>query len=231
MKTLLLAGLAGVTSMLPAAALANDSAPGVFAPADASTNVQNPAQHRVNYDNNILMNDDRVTAYRPGIRSGSSTYQGDWKGAYRQDGTYQGEWQGTYRGADGKVYDGQYAGTFIGEGTPSQVGASYVDEAPMRTEITPERAGTDYEAPRYEDRQDDWRPRYAQAPVAEYRAPAAHSQRRAQYSAQQQPPYQTQYHYPSGWNGNYYPAYSYPGGTTIVIQSAPGTTTTTYYED
>ncbi len=76
------------------------------------------------YDNSVFMNDDRVLAppvaagpadrlYRPGNSGG--TYQGNWNGAYRSDGSYQGDWRGTYRGADGRVYDGQYSGTFIGE--------------------------------------------------------------------------------------------------------------------
>lgn len=76
------------------------------------------------YDNSVFMNDDRVLApssavgptdriYRPS--NSGATYQGNWNGAYRDDGSYQGDWQGTYRGTDGRVYEGQYSGTFIGE--------------------------------------------------------------------------------------------------------------------
>lgn len=217
MKTLLLAGLAGAVAMLPAAASANDMTSSKVAPAST---VQNPDANQVSYDGSILMNDDRVIAGDSSMRGGSSTYQGDWTGAYREDGTYQGQWQGTYRDANGKVYDGQYAGTFIGEGNPSRPNVPQ-NQAPVQPVIAANRAGTDYEAPRYEDPRPEYlRPQYSQAPVTEYRAPAPY------------PPNQTQYRYPSGWNGYYYPAYGYPGGTTIVIQSAPGTTTTTtYYED
>lgn len=106
------------------------------------------------YDNSILMNDDRVIATPSGAHSGSSTYQGDWNGAYREDGSYQGDWQGTYRDAEGKVYEGQYSGTFVGDGKTSQVGASYA-EGPHWSSEGPVRAGNDYETPRYDDRNDE----------------------------------------------------------------------------
>ncbi|MEH6790772.1 RcnB family protein [Parasphingorhabdus sp.] len=69
------------------------------------------------YDPGVFVGDDRVVATPPYYGDDRSTYQGDWNGAYREDGSYQGEWQGTYRDADGRVYEGEYAGTFIGEGS------------------------------------------------------------------------------------------------------------------
>ncbi len=91
---------------------------------------------RATYDRDVLLNDDRVAygstdqvyrqtqqptygstdqSYGASTQSGT-TYQGDWNGAYREDGSYQGDWNGTYRGTDGRVYQGQYSGTFVGEG-------------------------------------------------------------------------------------------------------------------
>ncbi|MEP3227324.1 MAG: RcnB family protein [Parasphingorhabdus sp.] len=99
------------------------------------------------YDNSVLMNDDRVIATPSGAYGGSTTYQGDWNGSYREDGSYKGDWQGTYRDADGKVYQGQYSGTFVGEGDSAPVGASYA-EGPHWSNEAPVR-----EAPRYDDRQ------------------------------------------------------------------------------
>ncbi|WP_417610196.1 RcnB family protein [Parasphingorhabdus sp.] len=68
------------------------------------------------YDESVFIGDDRVVATPHGYYDDQATYQGDWNGAYREDGSYQGEWQGTYRDADGQVYEGQYSGTFIGDG-------------------------------------------------------------------------------------------------------------------
>lgn len=68
------------------------------------------------YDQSVFVGDDRVIATPPSYGGEQSTYQGDWDGAYREDGSYQGEWQGTYRDADGRVYEGEYSGTFIGDG-------------------------------------------------------------------------------------------------------------------
>jgi len=68
------------------------------------------------YDPSVFIGDDRVVATPPAYSGDRSTYQGDWNGAYREDGSYQGEWQGTYRDADGRVYEGEYSGTFIGDG-------------------------------------------------------------------------------------------------------------------
>ena len=68
------------------------------------------------YDPGVFVGDDRVVATPPSYGSDRSTYEGDWDGAYREDGSYQGEWQGTYRDADGRVYQGEYSGTFIGDG-------------------------------------------------------------------------------------------------------------------
>jgi len=214
MKTLLLAGLAGATAITPAAASSTESPPaanssnGVVYTDSTNNNVTSPDRHRANYDDRILMNDDRVFASHSGMR-GSSIYQGDWNGAYREDGTYQGLWQGTYRDAQGTVYEGQYVGTFIGNTNPSQTGVSY-DEPPLFSSAEPVDAGSDYQV----------QPQYSRVPSPEYRAPVP------------QPQYQEEVRYPSGWNGGYYyPAYYYPPVTTIVIQSAPTTTTTTYYEE
>ncbi len=99
------------------------------------------------YDDSVFMEDDQVIATPSGAHGGSSTYQGDWNGAYREDGSYKGDWQGTYRDAEGKVYEGQYSGTFIGDGNASQVGASYADSAPHWSNEAPVR-----KAPRYQDR-------------------------------------------------------------------------------
>lgn len=74
---------------------------------------------RATYDPGVFVGDDRVVATPHAYNSDQSTYQGDWDGAYREDGSYQGEWQGTYRDADGQVYEGEYSGTFIGDGNMS----------------------------------------------------------------------------------------------------------------
>lgn len=84
---------------------------------------------RASYDDSVLLNDDRVVA-TPSSAIGGTTYQGDWDGAYQEDGSYRGEWSGTYRDAEGRVYEGNYEGTFIGEGEAAQVGADYADNAP-----------------------------------------------------------------------------------------------------
>tara|TARA_R110001606_G_scaffold106839_2_gene231384 strand:+ start:1580 stop:2998 length:1419 start_codon:yes stop_codon:yes gene_type:complete len=68
------------------------------------------------YDPGVFAGDDRVLSTPSAYGTNQSTYQGDWEGAYREDGSYQGEWQGTYRDADGQVYEGEYSGTFIGDG-------------------------------------------------------------------------------------------------------------------
>ena len=223
MKTLLLACLAGTASIMPVTVTsAADTAQG-----DTPTA---PVQ-QVGYDNSV-MNDDRVVAGSATANGGTSTYQGYWNGAYREDGTYHGEWRGTYRGRDGKLYDGQYAGTFIGEGNPypapapklPQTGAIHAvaapavaaEPAPLPAPLPalattmPVQAGANYEAPQY-----------VQAPAQPAAAETVVSQ--------QTPP---QYRYPSGWNGYYYPQNFPPATTTIVIHTAPGkTTTTTYYEE
>ena len=79
---------------------------------------------RTNYDDRVLMNDERVTASPSGSR-GRTSYDGDWDGAYQQDGSYQGQWEGTYRDADGRVYDGQYVGTFVGDANTRPASAEY----------------------------------------------------------------------------------------------------------
>ncbi|MEH6757703.1 MAG: RcnB family protein [Parasphingorhabdus sp.] len=98
------------------------------------------------YDKSVLMGDDRVIATPSGAHGGSTTYQGDWDGAYQDDGSYQGDWQGTYRDAEGQVYEGQYSGTFIGDGSAVQAGASYA-EGPHWSSTGPVN---DYKAPRDE---------------------------------------------------------------------------------
>lgn len=108
------------------------------------------------YDNSVLMNDDQVIATPSGAHGGSSTYQGDWDGAYRDDGSYQGDWRGTYRDAEGKIYEGQYSGTFIGDSKTTQTGASYADGPHWSSEGPVD----DYEAPpyteeRYDSREDE----------------------------------------------------------------------------
>lgn len=84
---------------------------------------------RATYDDSVLLNDDRVVA-TPSDAIGTTTYQGDWDGAYREDGSYSGEWSGTYRDAEGRVYQGNYSGTFVGEGDTTQIGADYAEGIP-----------------------------------------------------------------------------------------------------
>lgn len=70
---------------------------------------------RATYDPGVFAGDDRVLSTPSAYNSNQSTYQGDWDGEYREDGSYQGEWQGTYRDAEGRTYEGEYSGTFIGD--------------------------------------------------------------------------------------------------------------------
>jgi hypothetical protein len=91
------------------------------------------------YDRRILTTDNHVTAgpqtYPGGpVTHSGTTYHGDWDGAYREDGSYQGNWQGTYQDADGRVYEGEYAGTFIGEGGAVPAGANYAHGRPVTRE-------------------------------------------------------------------------------------------------
>ncbi|GAA0470469.1 hypothetical protein GCM10009096_09210 [Parasphingorhabdus litoris] len=108
------------------------------------------------YDTSVLIGDDQVVATPSGAHGGSSIYQGDWDGAYQEDGSYQGDWQGTYRDAEGKIYEGQYSGTFIGNGDAAQVGGSHA-EGPHWSSEGPVRAGTDYEPPRYDAKRNNRR--------------------------------------------------------------------------
>ena len=246
---------------------------------------------RATYDPGVFTDDDRVLSTPSAYDGSQSTYQGDWDGAYREDGSYQGQWQGTYRDADGRVYEGEYSGTFIGDGEMAPHWGSHADQVSRPQQPVPypddrgfrdERAeelayleqckkssgiggaivggaigafagnriagrgnrlggsliggglgavagaaidqGTDrcrkllkqHGYDRQEARQ------YPDHPPVHHRRP--------------QPP-QTYPAYPSGWNGQYGPAYYYPQAqpmvTTIVIQSAPvtTTTTTTYIEE
>lgn len=82
------------------------------------------------YDQSVFMSDDRVVASPNGYRGSPTTYKGDWNGAYQQDGSYKGDWQGTYRGGDGRTYEGQYSGTFIGNGNVAPAETSYPRDAP-----------------------------------------------------------------------------------------------------
>lgn len=95
------------------------------------------------YDPGVFVGDDRVVATPRTYNHGDqSTYQGDWQGAYREDGSYQGEWQGTYRDADGRVYEGEYSGTFIGDANMSPHWGSGAER----------QAGSDRYAPYPDDR-------------------------------------------------------------------------------
>ena len=82
---------------------------------------------RATYDPGVFTGDDRVLSTPTAYNDDRSTYRGDWDGAYREDGSYQGEWQGTYRDADGRVYEGEYSGTFIGDGNMSPHWGSRAD--------------------------------------------------------------------------------------------------------
>ncbi len=106
---------------------------------------------RATYDPDVLAGDDRVISTPSAYHSEQSTYRGDWDGAYREDGSYRGEWQGTYRDTDGRVYDGQYSGTFIGDGeaTPRPDRHARRDARPDRYAPYPERPA--YEDPRAEE--------------------------------------------------------------------------------
>lgn len=247
------------------------------------------------YDPGVFAGDDRVIATPGAYRHGDqSTYQGDWQGAYREDGSYQGEWQGTYRDADGQVYQGQYSGTFIGDGnvTPhwnseSEVRegyhASYPDERGYDRQRAEELAylerckessgiggalvggaigalagnriagrgnrlagsliggGVGAVAGAAIDQGTD----RCRKLLKQYGYDQQQTSRHREYSREYPPvqhhsPQPPQGHpvYPSGWNGQYSPAYYYPQAqqpmvTTIVIQSAPvtTTTTTTYIEE
>ncbi|MEW4467214.1 hypothetical protein AB1K62_05210 [Parasphingorhabdus sp. JC815] len=210
MRTLMLTGLAGALAITPVTAAAPESSTATASPAG-------PDRYRADYDDSILMNEDRVFASHPGIR-GSSTYQGDWIGAYREDGSYQGQWQGTYRDAQGTVYEGQYTGTFIGTNA-AQTGVSYADDTYL--DSSAEEAGSNYE-----------HHQYSRAPNAEYRVPARPSEYHKYPQYHYGPQYQPQTRHPNGWNGGYYyPAYYQYPVTTIVIETAPTSTTTTYYEE
>lgn len=112
---------------------------------------------QVTYDHRVLTSDNHVAASShtyPGgpVAHSGTTYRGDWDGAYREDGSYQGNWQGTYEDANGQVYQGEYSGTFIGEGGTAPAGANYAHSAPV--------------AQHYDDRQFDRRYREEQDELA-----------------------------------------------------------------
>lgn len=243
------------------------------------------------YDPSVFTGDDRVVSTPSAYNSDRSTYQGDWQGAYQQDGSYQGDWQGTYRDAEGRVYEGEYSGTFIGDGNMNPHWGSQQGQA----------AGSDRYVPYPDDRAFDSARAEELAYVErckkssgiggaivggaigavagnriagrgnrlggsliggglgavagaaidqgtdrcrklldKYGYDQQHSGHYpnhppVRHHSQQQP--QVYPAYPSGWNGQYGPAYYYPQAqpmvTTIVIQSAPvtTTTTTTYIEE
>ncbi len=94
------------------------------------------------YDPAVFAGDDRVMSTPSAYDDDRSTYQGDWQGAYQEDGSYQGDWQGTYRDADGRVYEGEYSGTFIGDG----------EMAPHWGSGQAQNSGPQHHAPYPEDR-------------------------------------------------------------------------------
>lgn len=85
------------------------------------------SHQQIPYDHRVVS-----TPTYPGgpVKQSGTTYRGDWDGSYREDGSYQGNWQGTYQDAEGRVYEGEYAGTFIGEGGTAPAGASYAHGGP-----------------------------------------------------------------------------------------------------
>ncbi len=87
------------------------------------------APQQAQYDHRVIASDHHSSA--PATHAGT-TYQGDWDGAYREDGTYQGQWQGTYRDEQGRAYQGQYSGTFIGDGDARPIDRGYAQQAPTR---------------------------------------------------------------------------------------------------
>ena len=116
---------------------------------------------QASYDQSVFYSDERVMATPSAYRTsqpaptGGTVYQGDWNGAYQQDGSYKGDWQGTYRGQDGQTYDGQYSGTFIGEGNAAPAGATYTEAAPHWGGGAPAYNNSGYENRGYDDRNDD----------------------------------------------------------------------------
>lgn len=79
------------------------------------------------YDHNVVQSHSYPGG--PATHAGT-TYHGDWEGTYRNDGSYQGNWQGTYQDAEGRVYEGEYSGTFIGEGGTVPAGSAYAHSGP-----------------------------------------------------------------------------------------------------
>ncbi len=243
------------------------------------------------YDPSVFVGDDRVIATPPSYNSNQPTYQGDWDGAYREDGSYQGEWQGTYRDADGRLYEGQYSGTFIGDGNMAphwdsrpESGAgydpypAYPDGRGLDSQRAEELAylerckessgiggaiiggavgaiagnriagrgnrlggsliggGLGAVAGAAIDQSSD----RCRTLLRKYGYDRQYTERYPDYPPAQhyrpQPP-QARPTYPSGWHGQYSPAYYYPQAqpmvTTVIVQSAPvtTTTTTTYIEE
>ncbi|WP_246255229.1 RcnB family protein [Parasphingorhabdus flavimaris] len=103
------------------------------------------------YDPAVFYDDDRVVSTPSAYNDARSTYQGDWQGAYQEDGSYQGDWQGTYRDAEGRIYEGEYSGTFIGDGgmTPHWGSGQAQNPPPRHHEPYPDNRG--YDDPRSEE--------------------------------------------------------------------------------
>jgi len=74
------------------------------------------AAGQAQYNSNVIVGGDQVVATPSGAVAGQTIQQGQWNGSYQDDGSYTGQWQGTYRGTDGRIRNGQFDGTFTGQG-------------------------------------------------------------------------------------------------------------------
>ena len=104
------------------------------------------------YDSSVLYGDQRVMNSGTAVGD-ATTYRGDWDGSYRPDGSFAGEWEGTIQGRDGRVYEGEYNGRFIGQTDVAPVaGATYA--APYQRGYDPAAVtgGAYAPAPNYADR-------------------------------------------------------------------------------
>ena len=52
----------------------------------------------------------------PALEPLAGVHDGEWQGEWTQDNTWRGMWNGTYTNRDGQSVQGQYIGTFVGEG-------------------------------------------------------------------------------------------------------------------
>ena len=50
------------------------------------------------------------------VLESSGNHDGEWQGHWREGNSWRGTWNGTYTTHDGEVLDGEYDGTFVGEG-------------------------------------------------------------------------------------------------------------------